>query len=104
MVLGGTSFGLHHDRSRIRPIRFCRCTNIIFLVLRKSTIAPRHQDDQDVDPQRMGMASINLRRKRAPAITSAACAAQYFVESIGQTMRAMIPAYPRDDGKPQPKF
>jgi hypothetical protein len=52
----------------------------------------------------MGMASINLRRKRAPTITSAACAAQYFIESISQTMRAMIPAYLRDDGKPQPKF
>jgi hypothetical protein len=52
----------------------------------------------------MGMASINLRRKRAPAITSAACAAQYFVESISQTMRAMIPAYLGDHGEPQPKF
>jgi hypothetical protein len=103
MVSGGTSFGLHH-RSRIRQIRRCRCTNIIVFALRKSTVAPRHQDEQDADPQRMGMASINLRRKRAPAITSAACAAQYFVESISQTMRAMIPAYLGDHGKPQPKF
>jgi hypothetical protein len=52
----------------------------------------------------MEMSSINLRRKRAPAITSAACAAQYFVESICQTMHAMIPAHLREHGKPQPKF
>jgi hypothetical protein len=52
----------------------------------------------------MAMSSIKLRRKRAPAITSAACAAQYFVESISQTTRAMIPAHRGDEGKPQPKF
>jgi hypothetical protein len=65
---------------------------------------PASQDDQDAGPQRMGMASTNLRRKRAPVITSAACAAQYFVESISQTMCAMIPVYLRDHSKPQPKF
>jgi hypothetical protein len=104
MVSGGTSFGLHHHRSQIRQIRLCRCTNIIGFALRKSTAAPRHPDEQDVDPQRMGMAPINLRRKRAPAVTSAACAAQYFVESISPIMLAMIPAYRRTRRKPQPKF
>jgi hypothetical protein len=50
------------------------------------------------------MATIGLRRKRAPAIISAACAAQYFVGSISQTMLAIIPAYPAGHGKAQPKF
>jgi hypothetical protein len=61
-------------------------------------------DEQGADPQRRGMAAINLRRKRAPAYTSAACAAQYFVESISQPMLGRIPAYLRNHGKPQPKF
>jgi hypothetical protein len=105
MVSGGTSFGLHHHhRSQIRQIRLCRCTNIIGFALRKSTVAPRHPDEQDADPQRTGMAPINLRRKRTPVITSAACAAQYFVESIGRIMLAMIPPHPRTGREPQPKF
>jgi hypothetical protein len=44
----------------------------------QATVAPRHPDEHDADPQRRGMAPIGLRRKRAPGITSTACAAQYF--------------------------
>jgi hypothetical protein len=101
MVSGGTSFGLHHDRKSggyALP-----CTNIIFFALRKSTVAPRHQDEQGADPQRSGMTATNLRRKSAPAHVSG-CAAQYFVESISQTMLGMIPAHLRNHGDPQPKF
>jgi hypothetical protein len=50
------------------------------------------------------MIATNLRRKRAPAHTSATCAAQYFLESISPTMLGMIPAHLSNHGDPQPKF
>jgi hypothetical protein len=66
--------------------------------------APRHPDEQDADPQTMGMPPIGLRRKRAPVIASPSCAAQYFVESVSRAMLAMIPAHLGNHGEPQPKF
>jgi hypothetical protein len=38
--------------------------------------------------------AANLRRNRTPAITSTACAAQYFIESISGTLLTAIPASP----------
>jgi hypothetical protein len=79
-------------------------SNIIVFALRKSTVARLGLDERDAGPRRSGIASIRLRRKRAPAFTSPACAAQYSIESIGQTMLEMILADPKVDGDPQPKF
>jgi hypothetical protein len=45
--------------------------DIIVFALRKSTAAPRHQDEQGFDPQRMASAQACLRRNRAPG--RAAC-------------------------------
>jgi hypothetical protein len=58
----------------------------IVSALRKSTIAPCHQDEQVFDPQRMGSAHVGLRRNRAPGAPSRvpSRAAQYFHRILRQ--------------------
>jgi hypothetical protein len=57
----------------------------IVSALRKSTVAPCHQDEQVFDAQRTGSADPGLRRNRAPD-TPLTRAAQYFIESSDRTI------------------